>query len=535
MLDIKPQEIDYINAHGSSTRMNDIFETNAYKAIFGDYAYKLPISSLKSMIGHPLAAANAIEMTVCSMIFEKNILPPTINQEEKDPLCDLNYIPNTGNTKKSQHHIKNQQRIFRDTFIISIKEVYRIMERIAVTGIGIVSPSGIGKRQFWANIKSAVLLSKKLPVLTLPNTPRISPGKSMIWKNTAMYPKGCLKKLMPFRTWHLIASEMALQDAGIDIKNEDPNLVGIFLGNAIGGWLYAETELRDLYIEGREGVSPYMASAWFPAAPQGQVSIYYGIKGFSKTVVADRASSSMAIGYARKVLSKDKLNMILAGGMEAPVTPYALLCCNTYGALSKNNSHPDIAYRPFDKKRDGCVIAEGAGIVVMEGIARAKARKANIFAYISGYGTTCDGVDRINPASDGVELARAIKMALSEAKVSPDEIDYISFDGLAVDIWDDSEIKAIKSVFGNRIKDIPVSCPKSMFGNLLGASGAVDLIITILAMEHNLVPPTINLDEPCINGLNFIKKQAKEYKIDKALIISRGRGGINSALVIEKQ
>jgi 3-oxoacyl-(acyl-carrier-protein) synthase len=231
-----------------------------------------------------------------------------------------------------------------------------------------------------------------------------------------------LKKIDAFSHMALVASELSLQDAGIDIKQEDPNLVGIFLGNAIGGWLYAETELRDMYIEGREGVSPYMASAWFPAAPQGQVSIYYGIKGFSKTVVADRASSLMAIGYARKILSKDKLNMILAGGMEAPVTPYALLCCSTYGGLSEDNAHPESAYRPFDRKRSGFVIGEGAGIIVMEGFKRATSRKANIFACISGYGTTCDGIDRINCASDGKELARAINLALADAGTSADEI-----------------------------------------------------------------------------------------------------------------
>ncbi|MBL7210575.1 MAG: beta-ketoacyl-[acyl-carrier-protein] synthase family protein, partial [Candidatus Omnitrophica bacterium] len=289
-----------------------------------------------------------------------------------------------------------------------------------------------------------------------------------------------------------------------------------------------------LYLEGREGVSPYMASAWFPAAPQGQLSIYYGIKGFSKTVVADRASSLMALGYAGKVLDKNKLNMILAGGMEAPVTPYALLCCNTYGALSENNAYPQSAYRPFDKKRDGFVIGEGAGIVLLEPVARVKKRGANILAYLSGYGTSCDGVDRINPAADGKELARAIKMALADARVSPDEIDYISLDGLAVEIWDNSEIAAIKSVFGSRIRQIPVSCPKSMFGNLLGASGAVDMITAILAMEHNLVPPTLNLEEPATNGLNYITGKAREFNIKKALIISRGRGGINSAIVIEK-
>jgi 3-oxoacyl-[acyl-carrier-protein] synthase II len=408
------------------------------------------------------------------------------------------------------------------------------MARIAVTGIGIVSPSGIGKRQFWANIKAGRSFIKGITRFDASRYPSHIAGQIDDLEKYSHLSERLLKKIDAFSHMALIASESALQDAGIDIKKEDPNLVGIFLGNAIGGWLYAETELRDLYIEGREGVSPYMASAWFPAAPQGQVSIYYGIKGFSKTVVADRASSLMAIGYARKVLSKNKLNFILGGGMEAPVTPYALLCCNTYGALSKNNAHPETAYRPFDKKRDGCVIGEGAGIVVMEGIERAKKRNANVLAYISGYGTTCDGVDRIDPAKDGKELARAINMALADAKVSADEINYISLDGLALDLWDNSEIEAIKIVFGKRTKDIPLSCPKSMFGNLLGASGAVDLITAILAMEHSLVPPTINLEEPAQNGLTYISGQAREYAINKALIISRGRGGINSALVIEK-
>ncbi|MBU1726669.1 MAG: beta-ketoacyl-[acyl-carrier-protein] synthase family protein [Candidatus Omnitrophica bacterium] len=408
------------------------------------------------------------------------------------------------------------------------------MDRIAVTGIGVVAPSGIGKRQFWANIKSGRSFIKEITRFDASLYPSHIAGQIDELEKYGMLSERLLKKIDAFSHMALIASELALQDAGIDIKNEDPNLVGIFLGNAIGGWLYAETELRDMYIEGREGVSPYMASAWFPAAPQGQVSIYYGIKGFSKTIVADRAGSLMALGYARKVLSKNKLNMILAGGTEAPVTPYSLLCCNTYGMLSKNNVHPQSAYRPFDKKRDGFVIGEGAGIVVMEGVERAKSRKASILAYISGYGTSCDGVDRIQPASDGKELARAIRIALTDAKASPEQIDYISLDGLAVNIWDESELKAVKEVFGARLKDIPVSCPKSMFGNLLGASGAIDMITTILGMEHGMVAPMINLDEPASNGLNYVLNHAKPHNIGKALIISRGRGGINSALVIEK-
>jgi 3-oxoacyl-(acyl-carrier-protein) synthase len=242
----------------------------------------------------------------------------------------------------------------------------------------------------------------------------------------------------------------------------------------------------------------------------------------------------MALGYARKVLAKNKLNMILAGGMEAPVTPYALLCCNTYGTLSKNNNDPAGAYRPFDQGRSGFVIGEGAGIVVMESIQRAKSRGANILGLISGYGTTCDGVDRINCASDGKELARAINLALADAGALPEEIGYISLDGLAVELWDNSEIKALELVFGNNLKKIPVSCPKSMFGNLLGASGALDMIIALKVMEYGLIPPTLNLDKPALNSLNYVAKEAKEYKVNKSLIISRGRGGINSVLVVEK-
>lgn len=408
------------------------------------------------------------------------------------------------------------------------------MNRIAVTGVGIVAPSGIGKRPFWANIKAGRSFVKEITRFDARSYPAHIAGQIDDLDAYTHVSERLLKKIDAFSHMTLIASEMALQDAGIDIQKEDPNLVGIFLGNALGGWLYAETELRDLYREGREGVSPYMASAWFPAAPQGQVSIYYGIKGFSKTVVSDRASSLMALGYARKTLSKERLNLILAGGMEAPVTPYALLCCNTYGGLTTDNAHPREAYRPFDKRRGGFVIGEGAGIVVMENIERAKSRNAHISAVISGYATTCDGMDRINPSPDGKELARAIRMALDDARLNPENIDYISLDGLACEDWDNSEVSAIKDVFGNYAKDIPVSCPKSMFGNLLGASGAVDVIISILAMEHNLVPPTINLDTPAVNGLDYCAGAAREHKINKALVISRGRGGINSVLVVEK-
>ncbi|MEW5758993.1 MAG: beta-ketoacyl-[acyl-carrier-protein] synthase family protein [Candidatus Omnitrophota bacterium] len=409
------------------------------------------------------------------------------------------------------------------------------MNEVVITGLGVVSPSGVGKRQFWANIKFGRSFISKIERFDASLYRSHIAGVVKGMDTYTHLSERLLKKIDLFSHMALVASEAALTDANIDMQNENKDRTGIFMGNAIGGWLYAETELRDLYLEGREGVSPYMASAWFPAAPQGQISIYYEIKGYSKTVVSDRASSLQAIGYARKVLKQNKLDLILAGGMEAPVTPYALLCCNTSGVLSDGNDSPQTAYKPFDKDRNGFAIGEGSGVLILESLERAKKRNAQIYAKILGFATNCDGVDRIKPDINGAGLAAAIELALKDANVTPDEIDYICADGAATYEADISETRAIKKVFKDRAKKIPVSAPKAMFGNLLGASGAVDTISTILAMQNNLAPATINYQTPdpeC--DLDYVPNQARETKIDKALIISRGRGGINAVLVLGK-
>jgi len=409
------------------------------------------------------------------------------------------------------------------------------MQPIAITGIGIVSPSGIDKRQFWSNVvhgRSAIETITRFDAFKYQSHIAGHVHELDAYSNVS---SRLLKKIDLFSHMALVASELALQDAQINLADENLNRAGIFMGNALGGWLYAETELRDLYLEGREGVSPFMASAWFPAAPQGQVSIHYGIKGYSKTIVADRASSLMAIAYAAKNLIREKNDFILAGGMEAPVTPYALLCCNTSGMLTKRNDIPDKAYRPFDKNRDGFAIAEGAGIVILEGYERVNKRKPYVYANIIGFGTTTDAVDRINPAADGVQLAKAIRMALDDAQLEPSQIDYICADGAATKLGDISETKAIKQIFNGYANKIPVSAPKSIFGNMLGACGALDVIIMVLAMEHHVVPPTINLTTPdpeC--DLDYCPNKAQEKTIKNALVINRGRGGINAVLVLQK-
>ena len=409
------------------------------------------------------------------------------------------------------------------------------MEKIAITGLGLVSPSGIDKRKFWANIKAGRSAVKKIDRFDASLYPSHVAGHVHELDAYSNVSSRLLKKIDLFSHMALVASEMAIQDAKLDFTKENLKRAGIFMGNAIGGWLYAETELRDLYLEGREGVSPFMASAWFPAAPQGQVSIHYQIKGYSKTVVADRASSLMAIGYAARTLIRGKNDFILAGGMEAPVTPYALLCCNTSGQLTTRNNEAATAYKPFDKNRDGFAIAEGAGILTLEPQSRVKARNAHVYANIIGYATTTDGVDRIEPAADGLELARAIQDALKDAQLDPSQIDYICADGAGTKIGDASETRAIKKVFNGNAKKIPVSAPKSIFGNMLGACGALDVITTVLAMEHSTVPPTINYQTPdpeC--DLDYCPNHAQDKDIKNALIINRGRGGINCVLVLQK-
>lgn len=409
------------------------------------------------------------------------------------------------------------------------------MDKIAITGLGVISPSGIDKRKFWANIKAGRSAIKQIDRFDATRYPSHIAGHVHELDAYSNVSSRLLKKIDLFAHMALVASELSIKDARLDLSKENLKRAGIFMGNAIGGWLYGETELRDLYLEGREGVSPFMASAWFPAAPQGQVSIHYGIKGYSKTVVADRASSLMAIAYAAKTLNRGNNDFILAGGMEAPVTPYALLCCNTSGMLSKNNAQAKTAYRPFDKTRDGFAIAEGAGVLILEQPSRVEKRGAHVYANIIGYATTTDGVDRIEPAKDGVELARSIKMALEDAQLDPSDIDYICADGAGTVIGDVTETMAIKNVFNSHSAKVPVTAPKSIFGNMLGASGAVDVITTVLAMEHNMVPPTINYTTPDpMCDLDYCPNTAQVKEIKNALVINRGRGGINCVLVLQK-
>jgi len=407
-------------------------------------------------------------------------------------------------------------------------------EDIVVSGLGVVSPAGLNKNTFFANLKAGRSFISEIKRFDASLYPSRIAGQVHELDNFTHLSKRLLKKIDVFSHMALVASQQAISDANIDLENVDKKRVGVFMGNALGGWLFAETELRDLYLEGREGVSPYMASAWFPAAPQGQITIYYGFKGYSKTLISDRASSALAIWYGAEAVDKNKVDFVLAGGMEAPITPYALLCANTNGFLSRNNLFPEKAYRPYDLFRDGFVLGEGSGVVIVEKEESARRRNADIYGYIRGIGFSCDAGHRIRSSQDTSVLEKAIILAVKDAGWRKEDVEYICLDGEATQWGDYLESKAIENVFGQSLDNISLSAPKSMFGNLLGAQSALDLIVTFLGMKNSIVFPTINYEEPdpyCC--LDYTVNKALKRDFTKSLILARGRGGINVVLAIE--
>jgi len=407
--------------------------------------------------------------------------------------------------------------------------------KIAITGLGIVSPAGMKKATFWANLKSGRSFVEKIERFDSTLYQSRIAGQVHDLDAYSHISGRLSKKIDIFAHMALVAAEEAIKDSQIDMGNTDKTRMGAFMGNAIGGWLFAETELRDMYVEGREGISPFMASAWFPAAPQGQVTIYYGIKGYSKTVVSDRASSALALWYAAKTIKDNKNNYCVAGGMEAPVTPFSLLCCNTQDRLTRNNLNPKTAYRPYDLHRDGFALGEGAAMAILEKEETAKARGAHIYGYIKGFGYSCDGYHRSEYAMKPEALEYAIKMCIKDAGWKAEDVDYVCLDAEGTVLGDILEVEALKNVFGSHGKKMAFSAPKSMYGNLLGAQSSLDLVATLMSMEHGLVLPTINFqdaDPRC--DIDVTPNKAVEKKISKAIIIARGRGGINMVLGVEK-
>ena len=406
--------------------------------------------------------------------------------------------------------------------------------RVVVTGIGAVTPVGNSAQQAWENVvagKSGIgpltrVDTSKFPVSVAAEVKDFN-IEDFIEKKEA-------RKMDRFTHYALAASMMATKDANLTITEEIAPRVGVWIGSGIGGMETHEQQFLTFQERGVRRVSPFFVPMMIPDMAAGQVSIYLGAKGVNACSVTACASGTNSIGDAFKVIERGDADVMITGGAEAPIVTMALagFCANT--ALSLN-SDIDSASRPFDKNRDGFVIGEGAGILILEELEHAKMRGAKIYGEVVGYGSTGDAYHITAPAPNGEGAARAMAMALKDADVAPEQVGYINAHGTSTPYNDLFETQAVKTVFGEHAYKLAMSSTKSMTGHLLGAAGGIEAIFTVLALKDGILPPTTNLhelDPEC--DLDYVPNEARKADIDYALSNSLGFGGHNACLLFKK-
>jgi len=408
-------------------------------------------------------------------------------------------------------------------------------KRVVITGIGIVSPIGIGKDDF---INGLLEGKSGAGIITYFDP---SPYPTQIACEVKNFnPENYIDKKKVRRTdkfvhFALAAAKMAMEDSKLDLTKEDFSRIGVIIGSGIGGVQTIETEYKVLLEKGPKRVSPFLIPMEIINMASGEIAIEYGFTGPNYGVVSACASSGNAIGDALRLIRYGDADVIITGGSEAGITPLSLAGFCSARALSQRNDQPEKASRPFDKNRDGFVMGEGAGIIVLETLEHAINRNAKIYAELCGYGATDDAYHITAPNPNAESAARAMQLALMDGDTNPEEVDYINAHGTSTQLNDKIETLAIKKVFGERAYKIPISSTKSMTGHLLGAAGAIELIATILCMEKGYVHPTINYEEPdpeC--DLDYVPNKARQYKINCAISNSLGFGGHNAVLLIKR-
>lgn len=406
--------------------------------------------------------------------------------------------------------------------------------RVVVTGVGAVTPLGNDIETTWENIKAGKsgvgpltrLDQEKFPVHVAAEVNDFDIEKYVSRKDA--------RKMDRFTQFALAASIMAVEDAQLEITPELGLRTGVWIGSGIGGMETYEKQFMNFLEKGQRRVSPFFVPMLIPDMAAGQVSIHFGAKAVNSCTVTACATGTNSIGDAFKVIERGQADVMIAGGAEAPIVNMAVagFCSNT--ALSLNPD-PQTASRPFDKNRDGFVIGEGAGIVILEEYEHAVARGAKIYAEIVGYGATGDAYHITAPAPEGEGAARSMQQAIEDAGVTPEDVDYINAHGTSTYYNDLYETKAIKTVFGEHAYQLAISSTKSMTGHLLGASGGIESIFSVLAIKEGIIPPTMNLetpDEEC--DLDYVPNKARKQEITYVLNNSFGFGGHNATLLFKK-
>lgn len=407
--------------------------------------------------------------------------------------------------------------------------------RVVITGYGVVSPIGIGTDDFWNSLVSGKSGISRVTSFDASQFSSQICAEVKDFQPEKYIDKKKIRKMDRFSQLAFAAAKMAIEDAKLNMEKEDPFRVGVIVGSGIGGLSTVAAEHKVLLEKGPRRVSPFMIPMLITNIAAGEIAIAYNLQGPNYSLSSACATSNHTVGDALRLIRYGDADVIVAGGSEAAVTPLGLAGFCSAKALSTRNDDPEHASRPFDKKRDGFIMGEGAGIVILESIEHALSRGASIHAELIGYGATDDAYHITAPSPDGQSAARAISNALADGGVKPEEVDYINAHGTSTPLNDKVETLAIKKVFGDYAYKIPVSSNKSMIGHLLGAAGVVELIATILSMEKETVPPTINYEFPdpeC--DLDYVPNKARPKKIKVALSNSLGFGGHNATLVVRK-
>ncbi|EAC5221742.1 beta-ketoacyl-[acyl-carrier-protein] synthase II [Listeria monocytogenes] len=406
--------------------------------------------------------------------------------------------------------------------------------RVVVTGIGAVTPIGNDAETSWENAKKGVNGVAKMTRLNPDDFPVKIAAELKDFDVEKYLEKKEARKMDRFTHYAIASAEMAVQDSGLVIDDSNANRVGVWIGSGIGGMETFETQYEIFLNRGHRRVSPFFVPMMIPDMGSGQVSIRFGAKGINSTTVTACATATNSIGDAFKVIERGDADAMITGGAEAPITKMSLAGFTANKALSLNPD-PETACRPFDKDRDGFIIGEGAGIVILEEYEHAKARGAKIYAEIVGYGATGDAYHITAPAPNGEGAARAMKMAIDDAGLTPDKVDYINAHGTSTPYNDEYETQAIKTVFGDHAKKLAISSTKSMTGHTLGASGGIEAIFALLSIRDSIIAPTIHLknqDEVC--DLDYVPNEARETNVNVAISNSFGFGGHNATLVFKK-
>ena len=409
------------------------------------------------------------------------------------------------------------------------------LQRVVVTGLGAITPIGNDVSSYWEGLSTA---RNGVAGITLFDASRHACRFAAEVKD--FDPSGWLelkesKRWDRFCQFGVIAAKQAVTHAGLTIDESNQHRVGTAIGSGVGGLLMMETQAHVLKDRGPDRVSPFCVPMMIPNMATGLTAIALGAKGPSSAVATACAAGSNAIGDAYRLIQMGLADVMVAGGAESAITPLGVAGFASAKALSFRNDDPSTASRPFDAERNGFVIGEGAGVIVLESLEHAKARGAQILAEVVGYGMTCDAHHITSPTPGGVGGAEAMRLALKDARLEPEAVDYVNAHGTSTQANDSNETSAIKSALGEWAYRIPVSSTKSMTGHLLGGSGGIEAVAAVLAIKHNLVPPTINYQNPdpaC--DLDVVPNQAREHTLNVVLSNSFGFGGHNVCLAFRR-